>query len=82
MAKLKRGDIIEIEWLDAWSNSHGRYNPHYHYAAIPMKDVGYLIEENDRGILMSHCNQESGKCFVGETFTPWEMIKSVEILDG
>lgn len=78
----EQGDIVHVTWLDAWSNSHGRYDEHYNYEPIIMNDVGWLVEENDAGILLAHCKQGGlqNRDYVGETFTPWEMIISWEVL--
>ncbi len=77
--KMKRGDIIEITWLDAWSNSHGYFDDDHEYQSLTIKDVGYFMQENEQGITMvrSLGNVSKGR---GETFTPWEMIRSIEVL--
>ena len=77
---MKQGDIIEIKWLDAWANSHGRWDPHFAYGPLIMKNIGYFVSENDEGILLAGCEQRKGDCYVGETFTTWEMVVSLEVL--
>jgi len=79
--KMKIGDIIEVTWLDAWSNSHGYGDPTHEYKPLIITDVGYLLQESDHGITMVRSKGKESK-YRGETFTPWEMIVGVEVLVG
>ena len=76
---MKTGDIIEVVWSDAWSNTNGRYDPAYKYGPITMVDIGHFVHENDEGLLMARTCQ-SGTIYQGETFLPWNMIVSIEVL--
>jgi len=76
---MKVGDIIEVTWLDAWSNSHGYFDEDHQYGPLTIKDIGYFMQENERGITMVRSKGERG-ANRGETFTPWEMIISIEVL--
>jgi len=69
--------IVLVTWKDAWSNATGHYDPTYDYEALLMEDVGYLVLENDEGILLAHTLQNN-KSYRGETFLPWEMVVKVE----
>ncbi len=77
--KMKLGDIIEITWEDAWSNSHGYFDSNYEYQPMTITDIGYFMQENEQGVTMvrSIGKESKGR---GETFTPWEMIRSIEVL--
>ncbi len=77
--KMKNGDIIEITWLDAWSNSHGYFEDNYEYQSMTIKDVGYFMQENEHGVTMVRSMGTFSKNR-GETFTPWEMILGIEVL--
>lgn len=77
---LKTGMIIEVHWVDAWSNSHGRYEEEFDYGKLDMLDIGYFVEEREDGILMCRTNQSDGRAWVGETFIPWEMIVTITVL--
>lgn len=78
---MKLGDIIEVTWEDAWSNSHGYADPEHEYKPLIIKDVGYFIQENEHGVTMVRSKGKQSK-YRGETFTPWAMITGIEVLVG
>ena len=82
--EMQVGDIIEVTWIDAWSNSHGYGEPDHTYEPLPCVDVGYFLQENDHGVTTVRSMAFGGvsTSFRGESFTPWEMIIDIEVLVG
>ena len=83
---MTQPQVVLVHWIDAWANSAGYYDSSYAYESLPMIDIGYLVKENDAGILTSRCIQfdrkdETYRRHRGESFTPWEMVTKVEILE-
>jgi len=83
---MKTGDMLLIHWIDSWVNSTSYYDEDYDYGPIFMTELGFFVKETDEGILTVRCLQSSPNDptdinrFRGETFTPWDMIRKVEIL--
>lgn len=76
----KKGDVVIITWIDAWSNSHARFDQNYTYKSILMQNIGFLVQENEWGLTTCVKQQNYGDSYDGETFIPWEMIVEWEVL--
>lgn len=76
--KFKKGDVIQVDWGDAWSQagwatySDKTCKPKY------VTNVGAFLLQNKNGILMSIaiCDGDPGGCF----FVPRGMIVKTKLL--
>ncbi len=72
--------IVIVHWLDAWYSTLPQQQPH---ESIRQTTIGFLIEENDSGVLVAM--EYQGEDFDDSryhVFVPWEMIDYVEELVG
>ena len=71
--------LLIITWDDAWSNAAGYYDTTYTYKPISCVEVGWLVEDNDEGmVLCTSMSEQVG--YRKETFIPHGMITKIEEL--
>ena len=87
--KLKKYDLIEIEWMDSIENTSGWHTEKSfkfdeHYSFLVQKTVGYLIKESKDAISTSKCrgmiSHEGGFDFNGLWTIPKGCIKKIRKL--
>lgn len=71
--------IYEVTWLDAWHDT-GYYGAHKDNTPITCVDIGYLMEENEDGVMLASSFTEDSTQYRHMSFFPWEMIISMEEL--
>lgn len=68
-----------VTWIDAFA-THGYYNKDNSYEPIVMKDVGWVVDENEESIVLSrsHCPVEDD--WRQLSVIPWVNVVSMEEL--
>ena len=74
--------IYEVTWFDAWGNGPGYYQKGDDYTPMTMRDIGYVVEENDETLVLC-----SGMCTDDNRYRhlhiiPWDYIVNIEELVG
>ena len=72
--------LYVIEWLDAWHSGASYYSSHEDNTTLTCTDVGFLMEENDEGVVLATSFTEDSNQYRHVSFFPWEMIISMEVL--
>ncbi len=77
-----RMDIAVIHWVDAWIDTVDMgVDQAKKQKAINRSTCGYLVSENDEGVLLATDRYRGGKEVNSPMFIPWGMIKTYEILE-
>ena len=71
--------LILLTWRDAWCGQ-AAYDPDHAYTSLETQDIGWLVEENDDGVVMCSSRCASNNIYRSECFVPWGMIVRMEEL--
>lgn len=77
--KLKRGDIIQIEWGDAWTASGWMNTKEKDCVPHKVIVVGAFVAQSKEGIIITYGFASDGQN-LSEFFAPTGMIRSVKKL--
>ncbi len=76
---MKDRKLYVVSWNDAWNNGSSYYREGNDYTPMKMKDVGYMMEENDETLVI--CSQITEDDQARHIMTiPWEYITDIEEL--
>jgi len=75
-------DIAVIHWVDAWVDTVDlEISLAKSQKAVKRSTVGYLVSENDEGVLLATDLYAGGKEVNSPMFIPWGMIATFETLE-
>ena len=74
--------IALIHWSDAWIDTVDlEVSQAKNQKAVKRSTVGYLVSQNEEGVLLATDRYEGGKEVNSPMFIPWGMIAEFEILE-
>ena len=75
-------DVAIIHWVDAWiDNIDLDVALAKNQKSVKRSTCGYLVSENDEGVLLATDVYEGGKQVYSPMFIPWGMINTYNILE-
>ena len=75
-------DIAIIHWVDAWIDTVDlEVSQAKNQKAVKRSTVGYLVSQNEEGVLLATDVYASGKEVNSPMFIPWGMIGTYDIVD-
>lgn len=77
--KLKKGDVIQIDWNDAWSFSGWTKTEDKDVKPLPVTSIGVFVASNKKGFILSFGFDSFGKSLC-EHFVPLGMVVQIKKL--
>jgi hypothetical protein len=77
--KLKRGDVVQVDWGDAYSAGGWTDGDDYECKPFEVTLIGSVLRANKKGILLTHGFASDGQG-AGRFFVPKGMIHEVKII--
>ncbi len=75
-------DIAVIHWVDAWIETCDlEIKQAKNQKSVKRSTCGYLVSENEEGVLLATDRYKGGKEVNSPMFIPWGMINTYEILE-
>ena len=69
-----------VKWDDAWGGGLSYYKEGRDYTPCLMCDVGWVVEENDKTLVLATSYDEDGDQYRSLCIIPWDMVVSMEEL--